>query len=119
MGGGSRRAGPVEWVHFWVDGHLFGVVQTGDPRPDVEGAVTVGGAGDRLARRPSRRAIWVPGAHVVCVDQGRRGANALLGCKTLPTSGADQNNPIGNLESVTTSPGLVRLSVGPATRTAP
>ncbi len=103
--------GQSMWVHFWVDGHPFGAVQTGDPRPDVQGAYPWAGPATGWHQTVSARDLG-PGPHVVCAYAIKvaGGANPLLGCKTLPTSGADPNNPIGNLESVTTSPGLVRLS---------
>jgi len=96
-------------LHVYVDGQPAQVIRTGDARPDVDAAVPFAGpnAGWHafIANRDSD-------THAVCVYAINTGAgtdNTTLGCKTFPIPGSGIADPLGNLDAVTVTPGLMRL----------
>src|SRR5262249_39772787 len=81
-------------------------VQTGDPRPDVAAAVPFAGVNGGWHATASANSVGP-----VCAYAGNvgAGANQLLGCRALAVSGTDGQEPMGFLDRVGVSPGLVRL----------
>ena len=96
-------------VHIYVDGQKQSVIQTGEPRPDV-GAVYAF-AGDNSGWSASVVAASNQ-PHTVCayaINVGSGTENTTLGCFDIPAQGPQPGDPVGNLEAVTVTPGLVRL----------
>ncbi len=84
-------------------------VSTGDPRPDVPARMH--GVGQNTGWHASLPPGFVPPDAVVCayaINVGP-GENTTLGCRSLAVSGPNPGNPIGVLEVVTATPGLLQL----------
>jgi len=96
-------------VHIYVDGQQQSVAHTGEPRPDVPAVYPF--AGDNSG--------WSSGVvaasnqpHTVCayaINVGSGTQNTTLGCFDVPAQDPQPGDPVGNLEAVTVTPGLVRL----------
>jgi len=98
-------------VHIYVDGQRIGQTEqifTGDPRPDVAAAFPYAGpsAGWHYTLDA---ADFVP--HRICVyaiNVGPGSNNTTLGCKDEPV-GTSVADPAGNIDAITTTPGLLRI----------
>lgn len=96
-------------------------VSTGDARPDV--AARMHGVGENTGWHATLPPGFVPRDAVICAYAINVGAgeNATLGCRSLAVSGPNARNPVGVLEQVTATPGLLHLRgwAGDPDRAAP
>jgi len=96
-------------VHIYVDGKWQTLVHTGEPRPDVASAYPFAG-GNSGWSSGFTAAINQP--HTVCayaVNVGSGTQNTTLGCFEVPARGPEPGDPVGRLEAVDPTPGLLRF----------
>ena len=111
----SSPGQPV-WVRLYVDGQFDRDIVTGDARPDVAAAYPFAGpnAGFSALIRSNTSNGLQPDStpKTVCayaLNTGAGSTNTTLGCVGLPVPGADGHEPIGSIDEVRVSPGLVHL----------
>jgi hypothetical protein len=101
---------PVK-VHIYVNGQFDREVTTGESRPDV--AAVYSWAGSNSGYTAPAFSLSEDGSpRTVCayaINAGAGSANTTLGCVDLPAAGSDGHEPIGSVDEVTVSPGLIHL----------
>jgi hypothetical protein len=99
-------------VRLYLGDSFVTSARTGDARPDVAGVVPGAGPSTGWHTSVSSFTLYVLGhGNPLCayaINAGA-GANVLLGCKGLPTSGASPYNPVGFVDAAVTSPNLLEL----------
>jgi hypothetical protein len=99
-------------VRLYLGPTFVAQISTGDPRPDV--AARMHGVGQSTGWHATITPVQIWSAQsgtVLCAYAINVGAgeNNNLGCRNLQVSGPSPYNPVGNLEQVTTRPGLVTV----------
>ncbi len=99
-------------IHLYVNGEFSGEDVTGDSRSDVKafypwvGTDTGFSASVRLTGASTA-------SQTVCayaIDQSGDSENTTLGCVELPVPGTDGQEPIGAIDQMKVSPGMIHLS---------
>jgi hypothetical protein len=94
-------------IRLYVDGSYVGVTHTGLSRPDV--ARTLPWAGPKSGWRADVPLILNGLLCAYAINLGA-GANTTLGCRRLGGYGPDAHSPIGAVDRVVVTPGLVRIT---------
>ncbi|HEX4818838.1 MAG TPA: hypothetical protein VFV00_01435 [Acidimicrobiales bacterium] len=96
-------------VHVYIDGQKQGVIQTGDPRPDVAAVYPFAGENSGWDTGITAASNQPHTACAYAINVGPGANNTTLGCVDLPAQGPQPGDPVGNLEAVTAPAGLLRF----------
>jgi hypothetical protein len=98
-------------IHIYVNGSFDREVTTGESRPDVAAVHPWAGANSGFSTYAYSQADD-GGPQTVCayaINAGAGSANTTLGCVRLPAVGSDGHEPLGSVDEVRVSPGLIHL----------
>ncbi|MGK2958961.1 MAG: hypothetical protein ACSLFB_11310 [Acidimicrobiales bacterium] len=98
-------------IHLYLNGEFAGQDVTGDPRTDVAAAYPWSGPNTGFSAWVSvtgtTTAPQMACAYAINLDAG---SNTTLGCVDLPAPGSDGREPIGSIDEMRVSPGMIHMS---------